>query len=175
MTSWSSPSEGFNSHGNKASHFKSLLDSMRVTFVLARFYLSSILATSVDFGIFALAYRVSANLFGSLILSRFVAGGLINFAVNRSFVFHNSNRVRNALLKFYVLLTFSSVVSFFLLRTLLDATGWNVLLCRLLVDGSLSLINFSIQRTFVFSKAPAAAGDEQLLRADAETLTQGIE
>jgi glycosyltransferase involved in cell wall biosynthesis len=148
-------------NGNKASHFNPVLDSMRVTFVLARFYLSSLLASGIDLGVFALAFRLSSNLFASLMLSRFFVGGVVNFLINRSFVFHNRNEVRNALLKYYVLLVFSGVVSYFLIKTAVDITSWNILLCKILVDVPLSLFNFSVQRTFIFGRNTEAEVDAQ--------------
>ena len=138
---------------NKGTHFNPVIDSMRVGFVLARFYLSSVLAAAMDLGIFALAYRASTNVLGSLMFSRFAVGGLVNFALNRRFVFHSRNGVATALVKYYVLLAVSGIISYAFIQSLVGVTHWNVILCKVVVDVPLSLFNFSVQRTFVFGKA----------------------
>jgi glycosyltransferase involved in cell wall biosynthesis len=138
--------------GNKSSHFNPVLDSMRVAFVLVRFYLSALFAGGLDLAMFAILYHLTSSIFWSLMATRAVIGPLVNFGLNKTLVFHNRSSVIGPLLRYYILLSFSGTVAFFLIRSLSQATGWNVILCKVIVEAPLSLFNFAIQRFFVFGQ-----------------------
>lgn len=147
--------------GNKSTHFKPVRDSMRVTFVLLRFYLSSLTAAAADLVVFSILYHFTGQLLRSMMIARALAGGLVNFGINRGFVFHSRSAWLGPLLKFCMLLAFSGLVSYASVRALSQWSGWNVVLCKVLVEVPLSLFNFAIQRTFVF-RPDQAGGSERM-------------
>lgn len=143
---------------NRGSHFNPVWDSMRIYFVLARFYLSSLLAAGIDLLLFTLCFFATHNLLLSVAVGR--CSSLVNFALNRRFVFHNRRGVAGALLSYYLLAVAIAGLSYLLIRTASSATGalhWNVLAAKIVVDAVLSLISFSLQRTFVFRRRGDAA------------------
>ena len=142
---------------NRASHFNPVVDSMRVGFVLVRYYVSSLIAAGLDLAIFSIVFGLTSNILWSLVAARAVVGPLVNFGMNKAFVFHSRSRVFGPLARYYLLLAFSGLVAFVSIRALSQATGWNVILCKIVVETPLSLFNFAIQRIFVFQRAP----DEQ--------------
>lgn len=138
-------------NNNRSSHFNPVRDSMRVYFVLARFYLSSLLAAGIDMAGFASAFLVTHNLLVSVAVGRL--SSLLNFALNRRFVFHNRGSAITALWRYYALVFILSGVSYTLIRTLTRSLSWNVFAAKFCIDIVLSIVSFSVQRTFVFQRS----------------------
>lgn len=136
--------------GNKSSHFDPIRDSMRIYFVLARFFFSSIVAAGIDFAGFSIAFAVTHNVLISVIFGRL--SSLVNFALNRKFVFHNRSSIAVTLWRYYLLVAVIAATSYGLIWTLTSRAHWNVFASKLIVDVLLSLVSFSMQRTFVFRK-----------------------
>ncbi len=134
--------------GNRSSHFDPIRDSMRIYFVLLRFYFSSIIAAGIDFVGFSLAFWASGNVAVSVVVGRL--SSLVNFALNKKFVFNSSASVKGALLRYYLLVIAIASMSYGAIWLLSVRLHWNVFLSKLLVDTTLSLASFSVQRTFVF-------------------------
>lgn len=71
--------------GNRSSHFNPLVDSMRIYFVLTRFFLASLISAAIDFIVFTMVYSATGNLLVSVAAGR--VSSLVNFFLNRRFVF----------------------------------------------------------------------------------------
>jgi glycosyltransferase involved in cell wall biosynthesis len=136
--------------GNRSSHFDPILDSMRIYFVLARFFLSSIIAAGIDFFGFTVTYALTGNVLAGVIIGRL--SSLVNFALNKKFVFHSRASVASSLWRYYVLVAAIAALSYGLIWTLVRRLHWNVFASKVIVDVLLSLVSFSVQRTFVFRK-----------------------
>ena len=134
--------------GNRSSHFDPLLDSMRIYFVLVRFYASSLIAAVLDTVVFSLTFWITGNVLSSMIVGR--TSSLVNFALNKKLVFHSQAGIGSALWKYYALAILLGVASYYAI-TALASVGWNVLLAKVVVETILSLVSFSVQRTFVFA------------------------
>lgn len=144
---------------NSSSHFDPIRDSMRIYFVLLRFYASSLIAAGIDFAGFSLAFAVTHDLLISFIIGRL--SSLANFALNKRYVFQSGTSVKGALGRYYLLAVAVAGVSYGAIRGLTGYFGWNVFATKLVVDTLLSLASFSIQRTFVF---PAEQEDQSAWR-----------
>ena len=137
---------------NESSHFNPLTDSLKIYFVLFRFLLSSLLAGLTDLIVFTLTYRATGNLIFSLLLGRVVIGSVINFGLNKRFVFHNSARIYAPLLKYYVLFSVNALISYLCIQTLHNRYGINVIYAKVMVESLLFVASFSsIQRALIFS------------------------
>lgn len=134
--------------GNRASHFDPVRDSMRIYFVLARFYFSSLLAAAIDLAGFSLTYAATGNILISVAVGRL--SSLVNFAVNKRFVFNSRGPVVSALGRYYLLALVIAGLSYMLIRAAVGHLHWNVFAAKVVVDVFLSLISFSVQRTWVF-------------------------
>ena len=137
--------------GNRSSHFDPIRDSMRIYFVLARFYFSAIVAAGIDFAGFSIAFAATHNVLASVAFGRL--SSLVNFALNKKYVFHNQASVKGTLARYYVLVAVIAGLSYLLIWSLHRYLHWNVFAAKLVVDTLLSLVSFSVQRTFVFRKA----------------------
>ena len=135
---------------NRGSHFDPVRDSMRIYFVLVRFYFSSIVAAAIDFAGFTLAFALTGNVLASVAVGRL--SSLVNFALNKKFVFHARNAVGQELWRYYLLVIAVAVLSYGGIRGLVTYGHWNVFAAKVTVDVLLSLVSFSVQRTFVFRR-----------------------
>jgi glycosyltransferase involved in cell wall biosynthesis len=137
--------------GNRSSHFDPIWDSMRIYFVLARFYFSAIVAAAIDFAGFSIAFALTGNILLSVAIGRL--SSLVNFVLNKKYVFHNRASVKGTLWRYYALVAAIAGLSYLLIWALHRYARWNVFAAKVVVDSLLSLVSFSMQRTFVFRKA----------------------
>ncbi len=135
---------------NRSSHFDPIRDSMRIYFVLLRFYASSLIAAGIDFVVFSMAFAATKNVLVSFIIGRL--SSLVNFLLNRGFVFHSNVSISGALWRYYALVLVMGVLSFGSIRGLSGGLHWNVYVAKVLVETLLSLVSFSVQRIFVFGR-----------------------
>lgn len=134
---------------NRSSHFNPVRDSMRIYFVLLRFYASSLFSAGLDLAGFCITFWLTGNVLISVIVGR--VNSLINFALNRSLVFHNAEPIKASLGRYYLLATLLGAISYSAIRLLSYWLGWNIVAIKIMVETSLSLISFSVQRTLVFA------------------------
>lgn len=135
---------------NRSSHFDPIRDSMRIYFVLLRFYTSSLVAAGIDFVVFSMAFAATKNVLLSFIVGRL--SSLVNFLMNREFVFHSNASISGALWRYYALVVVMGMLSFGSIRVLASGLHWNVYVAKIIVETLLSLVSFSVQRTFVFRR-----------------------
>lgn len=143
---------------NEGSHFNPLLDSLKIYFVLLRFTLVSLTTAAIDNSVFLLIYPLAGNILGSQVCGR-LAALLYNYAMARRAVFLTHEHHRTTLPRYLMLVAVSGAASYGLIRLLVYALHMEVLPAKLLAESILFLINFVIQRDWVFMKhqSPAAA------------------
>ncbi len=134
--------------GNEASHFEPIRDSMRIYFVLLRFYASSLVAAGIDFAGFSLAFALTHDVLTSFVVGRL--SSLANFLLNKRYVFHSDTSIGGSLGRYYMLAVAIAVVSYGSIRGLTGYFGWNVFAAKVMVETLLSFASFAVQRTFVF-------------------------
>lgn len=135
--------------GNRSSHFNPVLDSMRIYFVLMRFYASSLVSAGLDLVFFTIAFWMTHNVLTALVTGRI--SSLINFVLNRRLVFHSRGSIKGALWRYYLLAIVLAAISYGAIRGVSAWLGWNMVLIKILVETTLSLLSFSVQKTFVFA------------------------
>jgi putative flippase GtrA len=134
---------------NKASHFNPLVDSMRIYFLLFRFLFSSFFSAVIDLIVFITVYRLSASILAGITAARSVSG-TVNFFINKKVVFKAKSNLYLTLLKYVLVLVIRGGLSYMLIYNgsyylHIDVTG-----AYIVVESSLFIINFAIQRDFVF-------------------------
>lgn len=148
---------------NKTSHFNPLRDSLRIYVQILKYIFSSLSATVIDLGAFALLFAI---LFPRLITNQElctaacsviarIISSLCNYFINFRFVFNKKKNASNTLLKYYILAVGVMLVSS------LSTAGFTFLLpnsvnvglitvIKAIVDTILFLITFTLQREWVF-------------------------
>lgn len=146
---------------NKGTHFRPLVDSLRIYRTLLRFLLSSGFSFLVDVALFWLISSLPlgatvTRVFWATLVSR-GASSVVNFLINRRLVFRQEDRLLHSAARYYLLCVGQAAASFLLVSILgvLSAGRWLVGL-KMLVDGALFFCSFQIQKRWVFR--PAADG-----------------
>lgn len=145
--------------GNRSSHFNFLLDSMRIYLVLLRFFVSSLLASVIDFAVFALAFGISGSVAGAMLYGRGVAL-CVNFAVNKRLVFHRYGGGIGMFLRYLALVALLGLLSWLMIRELQALLGMGALTAKLLAESVLFVLSFSVQRELVFADLKQDRGQQ---------------
>lgn len=137
---------------NESSHFNPLIDSLKIYYVFFRYCLVALLSFCIDFAIFAFLHVLTHTIFFSLICAR-VCSSSFNFYQNKFRVYRSGDRttlLREA--SQYVLLAISIFfASYYFIIILIKDVHWPILMAKLVVDAMLFMINFLVQKTFIFN------------------------
>lgn len=138
-------------NGNACSHFHPILDSMKIYFVLLRFGLVSFSTAILDNAVFYLLFRLTGSVLEAQIAAR-AASVVYNYGVVRRTVFLSDEQHRVALPKYLALVVCSGTLSYTCIRLLTSVSALSVFEAKLAAESALFLINFAIQRDFVFTR-----------------------
>lgn len=166
--------------GNAASHFRPLVDSVRVMWPLVLFAGSSLLAFAID----TIALVVFTAVTGSLVLSIVAARVLsasVNFAVNRRVVFRRRGRGAAGQLLRYGVLAVALLASNVVWMQALTSLGVPLLVAKIATEAVLFVTSYGVQKAFVFRApelvpATEAAHRNRIAsptRMDADIVTDG--
>lgn len=136
--------------GNRGSHFNPLIDSMRIYFVLLRFFVSSILTSIIDFVAFAIMFYIYSNILTSMLAGR-GAALLVNFMANKKLVFKQQNNGIAVFLRYLALVVLLGVISYLMISEMQDLLGLNTLVAKVIAESVLFAVSFSVQREIVFA------------------------
>ncbi len=160
-------------NNNEGSHFHPVRDSIRIykvlfgqffkyifvaltSFILEVFlfwWISQYLV--LDFGLSVLGRTISAatvTIFACNISAR-ILSSVYNYALNKALVFSEANRSGKRMFVEYVILCIVSVIlSSIGISLLVKYLHWNSTLAKCLVDLIIFVINFRVQKLFIFKK-----------------------
>lgn len=140
---------------NASSHFRPVRDSLRVCGRMFAFAASSLASFVVDyvlFGVLAglLATRGTTGVLVANVGAR-IASASCNFALNRSLVFHSSERLYSTAVR-YALLAIGLLCANTLAVLTLVALGIPALVAKLMVESVLFVISWTMQNRVVFAR-----------------------
>ena len=137
--------------GNADSHFRPLIDSIRIYRVFAKFSLSSFLSFVLDITIFTFFLFYIESIFFATAIAR-ILSGIFNFILNRSFVFKANNKSEFAKESMgYILLWVTLLISSGLIvSSEQGSAAYIVIPFKIMVDFLLFLISFYIQKNIIF-------------------------
>ena len=139
--------------GNRASHFRPIVDSIGIYWAFLRFSLSSLVAFLLDIAIFFVLHRHTGDILLSTYAAR-VTSASFNFLVNRRLVFRSGGgrtfiRDGAAYAALAIALATASGVG---VHAAWRFTGWPPALVKIGVDAGLFFVSFAIQRRVVFRR-----------------------
>ncbi|MDZ8200404.1 bifunctional glycosyltransferase family 2/GtrA family protein [Microbacterium sp. SSW1-59] len=160
---------------NASSHFRPLVDSIRVMLPVALFAGSSLLAFFLDTALLLLLSATTGSLVVSIVAARIVSAS-VNFFVNRRLVFHRRGRGRGREAMRYGVLAVVLLASNIVWMDALTGVGIPLLAAKLITEAVLFLTSYGVQRSVVFRRsataaAPAPAGASR--SAAVETVAAG--
>lgn len=136
--------------GNKSSHFRAVIDSIRIYSTMILFAGSAFLSFLLDYLSFLIIFYFGKNTVLANIIARIISGSF-NFLLNSKIVF-NQNKIK-----------FSQILQYIILATLILAVNTRVLLfinsklnnveiSKIITEIVLFLINYIIQKIIIFRK-----------------------
>ncbi|MBX3099613.1 MAG: GtrA family protein [Salinibacterium sp.] len=141
---------------NASSHFRPIVDSVKVFTPLLAYLASSLGAFVIDAVGLVVLFALTNSLFVSVVGARLVSAS-VNFLVNRHAVFHGERgSFRRDLLR-YLALAGALLASSYVWLYVLTQWGTPLVVAKLITDVTLYIISFKVQRRFVFAKAPIIA------------------
>ncbi|RYC11410.1 GtrA family protein [Nocardioides zhouii] len=139
---------------NASSHFRPVLDSLRVYAPVVAFLASSLAAFVIDTVALVALQAMTGDLLVAVVGARLTSAG-VNFAVNRQLVFDAGHRVRTrSAIGRYALLATGLLGLNYLLLSALSGAGVGLLPAKVVTELALVSTSFAAQRGFVF-RAPA--------------------
>jgi len=145
---------------NASSHFRPIVDSLRVMVPLLMFTGSSLLAFLIDTLALLLLTSLTGWLVASIIAARLLSA-TVNFAVNRRFVFQRQGRahaVQHAL--GYALLAGALLASNIVWMEALGGMGVPLIVAKVITEAVLFVTSYQVQRRFVFGASPQPTAQE---------------
>ena len=134
---------------NRRSHFRPVLDSLRIYSVFLRFLASSLISFFVDYVVFAVSYLLIDSILPSLVISR-ICSCSVNFIINKFSVFRSKGKPAREAVSFVVLAVLLFVLSYYGIRLMQDCLGMSPLISKILVEVALFIASFVVQRFYVF-------------------------
>jgi len=138
---------------NSESHFNPLKDSIRIYKLFVKYIFSAISSFALDIILFAIFMKVlpksiTYRIITSTILARIISS-LYNYFVNSKLVFKKSKR--SSIVKYFILVIIQMFASGFIVDALSKHVfSFNPTLIKIIVDSIIFIVNFFIQREWVF-------------------------
>ena len=140
---------------NKGTHYNAFKDTMRIFKEVIKFSISSGIGFLVDLGVFSLLKLIPCGwefwLIARNVIARVVSAS-VNFTINYKLVFKSKTNVWFAALKYAGLAIFILVVNSGLLWLLVNVAGLYDILAKVIVEVTMFIISFLVQRLFIFRK-----------------------
>jgi glycosyltransferase involved in cell wall biosynthesis len=137
-------------NNNKGSHFRPILDSIRIYLPIIKFSLSSVSCGIMDLIVFFLLNWLTGNLIVSVIGARIISS-VSNYLMNKNLVFKAKNYLQSkTLLKYYGLAALIIISNYFLLEFFTNTSNLSLFTSKIFTEGILFIFSFYTQRHYIF-------------------------
>jgi exopolysaccharide biosynthesis protein/putative flippase GtrA len=146
--------------GNESTHFRPVVDSLRVYAPLVRFCASSVSAFLVDVVVLQLLYLATDHLAVSVVGAR-VASSTFNFAVNRRFVFGGADSTRSiSAMQYFSLVLAILFANYWSMHLWYIVVGLPLLVAKVVTELALFTVSYQVQKRFIFRRGREASTTE---------------
>ena len=141
-------------NGNETSHFRPLIDSIRIYSLILKYLMSSLSAFIIDiiaFSVFLVLFKGAGE--GYIVISTYLAKFIscsYTFFVNKCVVFRGAKRSGKTAVKFLLLCVLQASLSGILVSTFVYLSVLNEVVCKVIVDIILFFFSFQVQSRWVF-------------------------
>ena len=142
-------------NNNAGTHFNPFKDTMRIFKEVIKFSASSLIGFLVDYTAFTLLTLIPTGLEHWTLVCNVAArviSASVNFALNYNLVFRSKEKVWKAILKYALLALFILGCNTLLLWLLVEKAGMNQYLAKILVEITMFITSWIVQRLYVFRK-----------------------
>lgn len=142
---------------NSLSHFNAVRDSIMIYKLFIKYIISSLSSFMLDIILYTAFVNIlpEINFVGiteiviATVIARIISAGY-NFAINSKVVFKSKNK--DSIIKYFILCAVQMFISAFAVSKLFEISHMNSTLIKVIVDTIIFIINFVIQREWVFKK-----------------------
>lgn len=142
-------------NNNELSHFNPIKDSIMIYKLFIKYIIVALSSFLIDIGLFTIFMRclpdIKLGIITSIVMATILAriiSSTYNFLVNKKIVFKKAKE--KVLRKYYFLVIVQMFISAFLVSNLFNILGINSTILKIVVDIIIFIINFYIQREWVF-------------------------
>ena len=140
---------------NAGTHYNSFKDTMRIFKEVIIFSISSLIGFLVDYAAFTLLTLIPCDwahwTLACNVIARVISAS-VNFTINYKLVFKSKEKLWLAILKYALLAAFILGCNTALLWLLTEHAGMNKYLAKVLVEITMFITSWLVQRLFVFKK-----------------------
>ena len=140
---------------NAGTHYSPFKDTMRIFKEVIKFSGSSLIGFLVDYTLFTLLTLIPTGwehwVLACNIFARIVSAS-VNFTINYHLVFKSKQKLWVAIIRYALLAIFILACNTTLLWLLVEQVGWNEYLAKILVEVTMFIVSWLVQRLFVFRK-----------------------
>jgi len=141
--------------GNHSTHFRPIVDSVKVYLPFLKFSAASLAAFGLDFLLLMILSATSGNLLLSVVLAR-VFSSVFNYACNHKLVFtRKANGPARSAPRYFALALVILCLNYLLLR-LMTAASLPLAVAKLVTEALLFVLSYQAQKHLVFGKAKIA-------------------
>lgn len=142
---------------NSLSHFNAVKDSIMIYKLFVKYIISSLSSFILDILLYTafvsvlpeIRFKGITEIVIATIIARIISA-IYNFAMNSKVVFKNQNK--NSIIKYFILCVVQMFISAFAVSELFKILHINSTLIKVVVDTIIFVVNFVIQREWVFKK-----------------------
>ena len=145
-------------NNNAGTHYNPFKDTMRIFKEIIKFSASSFIGFLVDYACFALLGLLPVGWAIWLVMRNIIAriiSASVNFTINYRVVFKKEENLVFAIIKYAFLAIMILACGTKLLWLFANEVGMNEYLAKILVEGTMFIISWLVQRLFVFRKKRA--------------------
>ena len=142
-------------NNNAGTHYNPFKDTMKIFKEVIKFSISSLIGFLVDFSVYSLLNLIPVEWNQWYLMCQIIArivSASVNFTLNYKLVFKSKSNVMLAILKYTALALFILGCGTFFLWLFVDIAGMNKYLAKILVEVTMFIISWLIQRLFVFRR-----------------------
>lgn len=140
---------------NSSSHFNPIKDSIMIYKIFIKYIISSISSFIIDLLLFTIFVKLIPEIkiweITDIVIATIIAriiSALYNFFVNAKIVF--KNQTKKSMMKYFLLVIIQMFISAFVVSKLFELLNIDSTLIKLCVDTVIFVINFIIQREWIF-------------------------
>ena len=140
---------------NAGTHYSAFKDTLRIFKEVLKFSSSSLIGFLVDYTAFTLLSLIPCDWAHWLIMCNIIArviSASVNFTINYKLVFRSEDKVWRAVIRYVILAAFILGCNTLFLWLLVEKAGMNKYLAKILVEITMFITSWLVQRLFVFRK-----------------------
>ena len=135
---------------NKSSHFNPVRDSITIYLLFFKYIVVSLLSFILDISLFGIFKAFKFTIINATIIAR-ILSSILNYTLNKNKVFKSFNK--KSLIKYYILVVIQMFISGYSVKFLHKIfVNKNVIFLKIIIDLIIFIVNYYIQREWVFTR-----------------------